>query len=85
MIRHWLHMRKVCGSIPGQGINLFISYLHLLSISVNRGQTRTGNRWQQSQNSRKTQKKQTKSAENSQILRKINKICKDLQTSTNGL
>ena len=71
MIRHWLHMRKVCGSIPGQGINLFISYLHLLSISVNRWQTRTGNRWQQSQNSRKTQKKQTKSAENSQILRKM--------------
>ena len=42
-------------SSPGQSINLFISYLHLLSISVNRWQIRTGNRWQQSQNLRKTQ------------------------------
>jgi hypothetical protein len=56
-------MPKVCGSIPGQGNYLFISYLHLLSISVNRWQIRTGGRGQISQNSRKTHKKAKKSAE----------------------
>ena len=61
-VRPWLYMQKVCGSIPGQGNYLFISYLHLLSISVNRWQIRTENRWQQSQNLRKTQKKINKSA-----------------------
>ena len=55
VVRSRLYMPKVCGSIPGQGNYLFISYLHLLSISVNRWQIRTENRWQQSQNLRKTQ------------------------------